>query len=108
MAYLTEAIGVILSSAGVMGAVIACILRKAMKNAEISAENRRKAKLEEDVARYELDCATSALLICLAKYARGKCSETEREVAEANYTAGVAKCDMTIKRHYFEARNEKK
>jgi hypothetical protein len=108
MLYLTEVIIALLSSAGVMGTVIACILKRAMKNAEIQAEQRRKAKLEEDLARYELDCATSALLIALAKYARGKCNETELEVAEANYTASVAKSDFTIRRHYFEERCKKK
>lgn len=105
MGYLTEALAVILSSSGVIGAVISCLLRKAMKNAEKEAEKRRAQRLEEDLARYALDGAVSALLITLARFARGLCDEGALEIAEANYTSKAADNDMLIKRRYLETRN---
>jgi hypothetical protein len=102
MNYITEAIAVIFSSSGVIGAVIVCLLRRAMKNAEAEAEKRRSERLEEELLRYELDSATSSLLVTLARYARRLCSEEELEIAEANYTACVSRTDLTIKRHYLE------
>jgi len=105
---MTEALAVIFSSTGIMGTVIACLLRKAMRNAEKEAEKRRKARLEEDLVRYELDSTASVLLIALTRYARGLCTDEELDIAEANYTACAVKSDMLIKRHYLEARNAKK
>lgn len=107
MGYITEALAVIFSSSGVIGAVIACLLRKAMKDAETEAEKRRSERLEEEMLRYELDSAVSALLITLARYARGLCKDEELEIAEANYTSCAAKNDMMIKRHYLVTKNAK-
>ncbi len=87
--------------------MIACLLRRAMRIAEKEAERRRDERLEEDLLRYQLDGAVSALLIALARYARGLSTEEELEIAEANYTAKAAENDMMIKRHYLENRNAK-
>lgn len=101
MGYLTEALAVIFSSSGVIGAVIAAIMRKAMKSAAEDAERRRREYVEEQMARFELDHATNELLITLARFSRKLCSETELEIAEANYTSAVNKADMTLKKNYL-------
>jgi hypothetical protein len=100
MSYITEALAVIFSSSGVIGAVIAALMRRAMKNAAEDAERRRREYVEEQLSRFELDHAANELLIALARYARKLCTETELEIAEANYTAAVNKADMTLKKNY--------
>jgi len=105
MGFLTEALAVIFSSSGVIGAVIAALMRRAMKNAAEDAERRRREYMEEQISRFELDHASNELLIALARYARKLCTEAELEIAEANYTAAVNKADMTLKKNYI-SRNQ--
>ena len=105
MGFLTEALAVVFSSSGVIGAVIAALMRRAMKNAAEDAERRRREYMEEQLSRFELDHASNELLIALARYARKLCTEAELEIAEANYTAAVNKADMTLKKNYI-SRNQ--
>lgn len=104
MGYLVEAIAVVLSSSGVIGAVFAMMIRKAMKNAADDAERRRKEYIEAETVRFERDRAASELLIALVRYSRKLCSESELEIAESNYVSASAKNDMTLKRHYIESK----
>ncbi|MBO4501344.1 MAG: hypothetical protein J5760_03795 [Clostridia bacterium] len=101
MSLLTEALAVIFSSSGIIGAVIAAVMRKAMKNAAEDAERRRREYVEEQMARYELDHASYELLIALSRFSRKMCSEAELEIAEANYNSAVNKADMTLKKNYI-------
>ena len=103
MGYLAEAIAVVLSSSGIIGAVFAMMIRKAMKNASDDAERRRKEYTEAEMTRFERDKATSELLIALVRYSRKMCSESELEIAESNYVSASSKSDMTFRKHYVES-----
>ena len=57
MSYITEALAVIFSSSGVIGAVIAALMRRAMKNAAEDAERRRREYVEEQMGERSPLCA---------------------------------------------------
>lgn len=103
MGYLAEAIAIVFSSSGVIGAVFAMMIRKAMKNASDDAERRRREYTEAELSRFERDRATSELLIALVRYSRKMCTESELEIAESNYISASAKSDMTLRKHYIES-----
>lgn len=96
--YIIESLAVIFSSSGLIGGVIAAILKRTMKKASEDASKRREEYLEEQLARYELDQATSRLLVTLARFSRRLCTESELEIAESNYTSAVNKSDMLMKK----------
>lgn len=104
MGYLAEAIAVVLASSGIIGAVFASLIRKAMKKASDDAERRRKEYTETEMTRFERDRATSELLIALVRFSRKLCSESELEIAESNYVSASAKSDMTLRKHYIESK----
>lgn len=88
---LCELAAVVLSSAGVIGTVVAGVLSVVLRQTKTVAEKRRKERIQLELQRLEGEEKLSQLILLLIKFSKGLCEMEELDNAERNYIAYLEK-----------------
>ncbi|HAN21978.1 MAG: hypothetical protein A2Y15_05620 [Clostridiales bacterium GWF2_36_10] len=80
-----ELLIVSLSSAGILGTVIASLLSIVLKQTKALAEKRRKERILLELQRLEGEEKLSQLILLLIKFSKGLCEMDELDNAEKCY-----------------------
>ncbi len=90
---LVEAAAAFLSAGGFVSVFVCFLLRRALEKARKDAERRKEERNRQELLRMEGEERIAALVLTLARFSRGKCSESELEAAEKDYALYTKKAN---------------
>ena len=89
--FICEIAAVILSSAGLIGTIIAGILSVVLRQTKAVAEKRREERMQLELQRLDGEEKLSQLILLLIKFSKGLCEMEELDNAERNYITYLEK-----------------
>jgi endonuclease III len=91
MNIIIELAAVVLSSAGLIGTVVAGILTVVLRQTKVVAEKRREERIQLELQRLDGEEKLSQLILVLIKFSKGLCEMDELDNAERNYITYLEK-----------------